>query len=121
MKIENGTDTINIEVKVNGNDVKNITGAKLHLPDENTELKKNGDIIPVQEQQDGETVFPVSETGVYNTSKNESTSDYNTESVQSKDWHERLNIILMSVSGLILIAVISIINIIRKKVNHERR
>ena len=121
VKIENGTDTINIEVKVNGNDVKNITGAKLHLPDENTELKKNGDIIPVQEQQDGETVFPVSETGVYNTSKNESTSDYNTESVQSKDWHERLNIILMSVSGLILIAVISIINIIRKKVNHERR
>lgn len=121
VKIENGTDTINIEVKVNGNDVKNISGATLHLPDENTQLEKNGDIIPVQEQQDGEAVFSVSETGVYNTQKNESTSDYSTEDEESEDENESMNIILMIVSGLILIAVISIIIIIRKKVNHERK
>ena len=121
MKIENGTDTINIEVKVNGNDVKNISGATLHLPDENTQLEKNGDIIPVQEQQDGEAVFSVSETGVYNTQKNENTSDYSTEDEESEDENESMNIILMIVSGLILIAVISIIIIIRKKVNHERK
>ena len=121
VKIENRTDTLNIEVKVNGNDVKDISGAKLHLPDEKTGLEKNGAIIPVQTQRDGEAVFSVSETGIYNTYKNDSASGYNTESVRSKDEHESLNIIFIGVSALILAAAISIIIIIRKKVNHERK
>ena len=65
--IDKKSNEIAVLVKINDNQVTDITGSKIRIPKNNAVLKKEGKEIPPINKRDFSTVFPIDETGTYNT------------------------------------------------------
>lgn len=67
IQIDKKPNEIAVSVEINDNQVSDITGAKIRIPDNNAVLKKDEKEIPPISSRDSNTVFQIDETGIYNT------------------------------------------------------
>ncbi len=66
---------IEVQLEINDNQITDIKGAKIRIPENNAQLKKDGKEIPPINKRDSSTVFPIDEAGIYNTKDSSGSED----------------------------------------------
>lgn len=74
--IDKKSNEIDVVVEINDKQVTDIKGSKIRIPENNAQLKKGEKEIPPISKHDSITIFPIDETGTYNT-RESSSSEHN--------------------------------------------
>lgn len=75
ININKKANEIEVQLEINDNQVTDITGAKIRIPESNAQLKKDGKEIPPIIKRDSSTVFPIDEASIYNTRDSSGSED----------------------------------------------